>query len=450
LPRPNTQVIFQPGRKYTLFHSGEIQTKRWLTMGSLFAAFSVLALGWLEVGAAVALSSLPLQWLVEAEPALLVYEVADLVPCEVPGAPLALGADFGCAVCTHKGRSTAVCFGANASGQLGRPPSKLRDPASLEARHEAKPVEGLRDVISVAAGPHNACAVTARGQLWCWGAALSAGTERARWGLPGVSAAPTRVVIEPVAQVFVERAYACAILTDRTVSCFGRVPSLSGGEVWAIPRRISGVEGAKTLVLEETVAFAITEAGPMAWGGNGLRQLGSEAARSPEGAAIASPGFREAESIALRFDATCALMGGARAGTVRCEGATPGIRQISLQGVAELVGGVAFCARSHQGRVTCFAAKAGASEPIQHDPYDVGVAGITALLAGKSFVCGVDGAGDVWCWGGRLGLRARRVLTGTSRVYAGGGLVCGTKAGARLRCIDVDATAAAVLAPPAE
>lgn len=69
---------------------------------------------------------------------------------------LALGVRHGCALVDHRVR----CWGANYAGQLGD--------GTRTDRVAAVEVDGLPDVVEVAAGERESCALTADGALWCW------------------------------------------------------------------------------------------------------------------------------------------------------------------------------------------------------------------------------------------------------------------------------------------
>ncbi len=73
----------------------------------------------------------------------------------------AAGDRFTCAL-TKDGR--ALCWGGNASGELG-----TDDHPSSGANRPDKPVKLIRKATGIAAGGEHACAQTEDGCLWCWG-----------------------------------------------------------------------------------------------------------------------------------------------------------------------------------------------------------------------------------------------------------------------------------------
>jgi len=118
-------------------------------------------------------------------------------------AHVGMGAHFGCALDASQ---AVVCWGLNDEGELGR--------GSLSG--SALPpgaVVGLPGPIStVATGGTVACAITAKGGLWCWG--------NIGQGSPGPS--PVEVPVPgDVAQAAIGADHVCALATDHSVWCWG-------------------------------------------------------------------------------------------------------------------------------------------------------------------------------------------------------------------------------------
>ncbi|MTV24706.1 hypothetical protein FTX61_04625 [Nitriliruptoraceae bacterium ZYF776] len=134
------------------------------------------------------------------------------LPAQVVG--VAAGDDHTCAV-TADGE--LWCWGRNHQGQLGD--------GGFDDRHVPAPVvggvlgrpEGFADVVAVDAGGATTCAVHAGGQVSCWGGNLSGqgGVER------GSSAWPGWTAVTAAVDVAVGAGTTCALHGDGYVSCFG-------------------------------------------------------------------------------------------------------------------------------------------------------------------------------------------------------------------------------------
>ena len=111
---------------------------------------------------------------------------------------LGVGYDHSCAV-THRGQ--VYCWGRNQSGQVG---DGSRD------RHERAVVVPRVRATYVAAGQQSTCAVTASATVVCWGAIAGSARPTVVSGLPA-----------PAVTVTVGHAFACARLADGSVHCWG-------------------------------------------------------------------------------------------------------------------------------------------------------------------------------------------------------------------------------------
>lgn len=118
-----------------------------------------------------------------------------------PGQQLAMGDEHGCAV---QG-GVVSCWGANASGQLGR-----GSPTPFESR--AAPVAFDEQIAQVASGEASACARTVTGRVFCWGNNANAQLGRPE---PAFSATPLEVVVPvPVKRIALHSDYVLALGTD--------------------------------------------------------------------------------------------------------------------------------------------------------------------------------------------------------------------------------------------
>lgn len=98
---------------------------------------------------------------------------------------IAAGDSFSCAV---RESGEVVCWGRGVEGQLGGAPD------NAESSRTPIAVQGLSDAIAIAAGYRHACALSASGELSCWGA-----NEAGQLGVgqKGPALPPTEVIIPP-------------------------------------------------------------------------------------------------------------------------------------------------------------------------------------------------------------------------------------------------------------
>lgn len=181
---------------------------------------------------------------------------------------ISAGNRFSCAL-TDAG--AVKCWGLNDEGQLG----------NGTKTHSSQPVavQGLGSgVVAISAGNAHACAVTGQGALMCWGAnddgELGDGTKTSR-SAPGVVDGLGTGVLA----VSAGSTHSCAILSDRTATCWGTndAGELGNGTFKAATRpvAVSGLTGIAGLGAGTAFTCAVTtEGAAKCWGDNGIGQLG--------------------------------------------------------------------------------------------------------------------------------------------------------------------------------
>ncbi|HEX6252129.1 MAG TPA: protein kinase [Gemmatimonadaceae bacterium] len=124
-------------------------------------------------------------------------------------ASIALGWSFSCGL---DGSGSAMCWGENASGQLGN--------GTRESRRSPTAVRTDLEFVAITAGSGHACGLTEAGEAWCWGrntrGQLGDGT-RADQAQPVRVKTPVRFVAVSAGAV-----HTCAIATDGTAYCWGQ------------------------------------------------------------------------------------------------------------------------------------------------------------------------------------------------------------------------------------
>ena len=134
--------------------------------------------------------------------------LATVLPMADEGVRVFAGHSTSCAVSTD-GR--LFCWGRNLSNQLGVPrgPHEAGRPSPVE-------IKELKDVQSVAIGDSHTCALTKRGEVYCFGS-----NEHGRSGGQGSVVPPTRVNIGPAVAIAATSNASFATLKDGTLYFWG-------------------------------------------------------------------------------------------------------------------------------------------------------------------------------------------------------------------------------------
>ena len=150
------------------------------------------------------------------------------------------GGFFTCAIVSD---STVQCWGRNQDGQLGNGDSTTDVPLPA-------PVQGLGPVADFAAGGYHACAIMSDRTVKCWGRNV-----RGQVG-DGTTDSP---VVQPhavgglsnVASLSLGTYHSCALLQDRTVQCWGQNDygqiGAQGVVFSATPVAVSGITNAVSI-----------------------------------------------------------------------------------------------------------------------------------------------------------------------------------------------------------
>jgi len=245
------------------------------------------------------------------------------------------------------------------------------------------------DPVQIAAGHDHTCAVTALGELYCWGRNESGELGTGNVSGETFSSTPQKVpTAGPVRQVALGGvvisgtpptlyAHTCAILTDTTVQCWGansqgQLGIGSGG--WQDkPSTVVSLVGAAEISAGGRHTCAALETGELkCWGSNDVGQLGIGAVGSDESAPImVQTGIKH---VSAGRDHTCAL---SDTGNLYCWG------------------------KNGWGRLGI------GSQMDQAAPVLVSLPGAERISAGGEHTC-VTKAGELLCWGngyqGQLGI----------------------------------------------
>ncbi len=332
------------------------------------------------------------------------------------------GARHTCAVTTEGG---VLCWGNNYYGQLGD--GTTRD------RWLPVDVTGMSSgVVTVAAGLSHTCASTADGDVRCWG---SNHFGRLGDGTTTSSSSPVDVagLDGPATAVVAGEFHTCALTALGDVQCWGRnnLGQLGDGTTVsrAAPVNVSVTDGpvARIAAGANHTCALTPEGGVKCWGANDHGQLGDGTRRNrsvPVDVAGLAIGIA---SIAAGTDHTCAA---ANTGAVKCWGSNESKQlgrthlwrdssvPLDVLGlgnpITALAAGAAHtCGLTSQGGATCWGrnndgqlgdgTRGSWSSPV----VVAGVANVNALAAGHQHTCAVTTERTAYCWGsdtsGQLG-----------------------------------------------
>jgi alpha-tubulin suppressor-like RCC1 family protein len=284
------------------------------------------------------------------------------------------------------------------------------------------------EVVQVAAGDHSTCALTKKGETYCWGenqyGQLGDGTTTDRHR-------PVRLSLPEAVEIGAGNYYGCARLASGSVSCWGSRAKGSIGDgskkkggLPTTPTPVLGLSGIVRIAIDAGAAVALSADGSVFhWG------IQTEAAGNLV-AAVLWPELKGVLDVHQSFDHGCALS--ASTAEIRCWSGhaslpilgSPTIKQALPPGLRVPVPPVrAFCARSS---FTCAAVEAGAvycwgspiyvpTEPTPHWEVPTridGLSAVTAVACEVERLCALHEDRTVSCFGengaGQLGDGTKR------------------------------------------
>jgi alpha-tubulin suppressor-like RCC1 family protein len=265
--------------------------------------------------------------------------------------------------------STLYCWGDDSSGQLG---------SSATSTDSATPiaVNSTTGVVSVATGLGHTCAVLSSGLVRCWGLNTS-GQVGNGLSLPGANATVPASVQTPAdedlanaTQVVAGYEHSCALLSDKTVVCWGDNSKLqlgnAGGDVNAATP-VAGLSNVSQLAAGGYYTCALSASKVYCWGTNANLVLGQGVAGS-YGTPQLVPSLTDAVAVTAGNETTCVRRSG---GTVECWG------------------GNSEGARGDAASITDTTTRS-----------VVGLTQVTQVSAGTgNFACATTSAKKAYCWG---------------------------------------------------
>ncbi|MDW8145466.1 MAG: carboxypeptidase regulatory-like domain-containing protein [Roseiflexaceae bacterium] len=363
---------------------------------------------------------------------------------------IAAGVNFSCALMMD---GTVRCWGKNSEGQLGYDLVTTENPTPGT-------VIGLGGVVSVTAGGFHACALLADRTVRCWGAnfygQLGGGDD------VGPFSPPIAVNgLNGVTAVAAGLNHTCALLSDRTVRCWGwnNAGQLGDGTSTnrSTPVAVNGLSNVAAIAAGAFHTCAVLANGAVrCWGWNNAGQLGIGTTGGYYFTPVAVNGLSQATDIAAGGEYTCVVLSDR---TVRCwgsnaqgqigDGTTAGRpAPVAVSGLSDVMdieaGGVHVCVIRTGGAIQCWGGNAyGAlgdgTTTNRLTPVAVsGLSNAIAIAAGSGHTCALSSDGAAWCWGrndyGELGdgsVTGKRAvpaavsgLHGIAMITAGGDHTC--------------------------
>jgi alpha-tubulin suppressor-like RCC1 family protein len=217
--------------------------------------------------------------------------------------------------CALQAAGSVRCWGFNSTGQLGNGTATSSIATSVSVA-----VTGLTDAVALATGINHNCAIKANGTVVCWG---HNATGQLGNNTTTQSLTPTAVTgLTSAVAISANGVYSCAVLSSGGVRCWG---SNSSGQLGngttaqsLTPVAVTGLTDAVSIATSSYHACAITSSGAVrCWGFNAYGQLGNGTTATST-VTVAVTGITNAVAVSAGQYHTCALLAG---GSVRCWGA---------------------------------------------------------------------------------------------------------------------------------
>lgn len=267
--------------------------------------------------------------------------------------------------------------GGSAAGAGGVGPSGVAGSGAAGAGGSAAGAGGaqksLSGVTALSSGFDLSCAIIAGGKVACWGNGINGALGNVM--LTNANSPEARIIpgVEGAIALSAGTDFACAVLQDQTVRCWGSndAGKLGGGEAVGAksgyPTTVLGLTGVTAVASGDTFACAIASGAVWCWGSNLWDELGTNGVPTSSAKPMKMPGLTNVTALAAGTQHACALVDGA----AWCWG-----ENASLES-----GG------------------AGLPNKLPTPTQIAGLTGVTALTVGSASSYAILADGTAWCWG---------------------------------------------------
>ncbi|MEY4451813.1 MAG: hypothetical protein RLZZ380_934, partial [Actinomycetota bacterium] len=213
--------------------------------------------------------------------------------------------------CLLKSDGSVRCKGYNESGQLGK--------GDYLTTTSYSQVTGINSAIQISKGSRTACAVLEDGTVRCWGSNNSGQLGSSSSILPKSNVPVTVPNVSNAVEVSVGPGSVCALISDKTIKCWGSNSSGAlgrGDGTFSDPGNVSGINNAIAVDVGSAVCATLETGLVKCWGNNNYGILGT-GNKTPSSTPVLVDSITNAVKVGVGSTVTCALLGD---GNVKCWG----------------------------------------------------------------------------------------------------------------------------------
>ena len=303
----------------------------------------------------------------------------------------------------------------------------------------------LTGVTALASGETHSCAIVTGGEVVCWGAATNGALGNVM--LMNDVGAEAQIIpgISGAVSISVGTEFACAVLQDGTVKCWGdnTTGKLGGGDgvmaTSGFPVTVQGLTGVTSVSAGDSFACAIAGGEVWCWGSNTWDELGTAGVPAFSDTPVKIAGLSNVTAVSANSQHACALSGGSAwcwGGNVDAESGVASPDRIAapvqVAGVSGIVALTTTAEASYailaNGSAWCWGydgcEQNGARSYTMNSPVPVAIptfTNLTALTATTGSFCGLQKSGAVQCPSTPAAVAG---LTGVKSISSGRNFTC--------------------------